>query len=183
MDIKGILKALRLNEEKVSFFLGVLAIFLVVALLVNYFNSVNRENTSSTATAIEATETAQGEIKSLDAASTVTLPAEYEIKAGDSLWKISDKVYGSGYSWTAIYEANKQVISNPSVIRVGTKITIPKVESVKTIEHTVVKGDTVWDIAQTYCGDGFAWQAIATENKLENARLITPGMVLRVRCR
>lgn len=44
--------------------------------------------------------------------------------------------------------------------------------------HTVVKGDSLWNIAVTYYGDGFKWTEIATENKLANASLIEVGQEL-----
>ena len=44
--------------------------------------------------------------------------------------------------------------------------------------HKVQKGETLWQIAVTYYGDGFKWVDIATENKLENASLIDVGQEL-----
>lgn len=44
--------------------------------------------------------------------------------------------------------------------------------------HTVIKGDSLWNIAVTYYGDGFKWTEIATENKLANASLIEVGQEL-----
>jgi nucleoid-associated protein YgaU len=51
---------------------------------------------------------------------------EYIVKKGDSLYKISQKVYGSGNDWKKIYEANSAVISNPKKLKVGTKLLIPQ---------------------------------------------------------
>ena len=48
------------------------------------------------------------------------------MKKGDSLWKIAKKYYGSGGKYTKIYNANKNQIKNPNLIRVGMKLKIPK---------------------------------------------------------
>lgn len=50
----------------------------------------------------------------------------YTVKKGDSLWKIAKKYYGSGGKYTKIYNANKNQIKNPNLIRVGMKLKIPK---------------------------------------------------------
>ena len=49
----------------------------------------------------------------------------YMVKAGDSLWKIARKYYGSGSKWTLIFEANRDKINNPNSIRVGQVLIIP----------------------------------------------------------
>lgn len=50
----------------------------------------------------------------------------YEIKKGDSLWKIADTVYGNGADYPKIFEANKEVIKDPDLIFPGQMIRIPK---------------------------------------------------------
>ncbi len=50
----------------------------------------------------------------------------YEIQAGDSLWKVAEKVYGNGSKYTKIFEENKEVIKDPDLIYPGQKIRIPK---------------------------------------------------------
>jgi nucleoid-associated protein YgaU len=49
----------------------------------------------------------------------------YTVQAGDSLWKISQKLYGDGNQWRRIYEANKDTIKDPDVIHPGQTFTIP----------------------------------------------------------
>lgn len=49
----------------------------------------------------------------------------YTVKSGDCLWKIAKQFYGDGAKYTKIYEANKDKISNPSLIYVGQVLTIP----------------------------------------------------------
>ena len=44
---------------------------------------------------------------------------------GETLWKISEKYYNSGFEWRRIYEANKDKIKNPNQIYVWQKFLIP----------------------------------------------------------
>lgn len=50
----------------------------------------------------------------------------YVIEKGDTLWKIAEKAYGNGAKYTAIVEANKEVIKDADKIFPGQKIRIPK---------------------------------------------------------
>ncbi|MGZ5133709.1 MAG: LysM peptidoglycan-binding domain-containing protein [Flavitalea sp.] len=51
---------------------------------------------------------------------------EYEVVKGDSLSKIGKKF---GIAWKEIYEANKNIISNPDLIQPGWKLKIPQKSS------------------------------------------------------
>ena len=178
--VKDILKKLKLNEDTISSVLGVLAVVLVVYLVWGYFKNVNREKTTSTNT--EATSSAQ--MTDLTKISQDSLPVDYVVQSGDSLWKIAQTVYGSGYEWTKIYSANKGKVANPSVLWVGTTITLPKLESATaaTTEYTVVAGDNLWNIGVRLCNSGFVWSQIAADNNLANPGTIHRGNVLKVRC-
>lgn len=50
----------------------------------------------------------------------------YVIEKGDTLWKIAEKAYGNGAKYTAIVDANKEVIKDADKIFPGQKIRIPK---------------------------------------------------------
>ncbi|MGX2968551.1 peptidoglycan-binding protein LysM [Ursidibacter arcticus] len=50
----------------------------------------------------------------------------YVIQKGDTLWKIAEKAYGNGAKYTAIVDANKEVIKDADKIFPGQKIRIPK---------------------------------------------------------
>ncbi|OGY26246.1 MAG: hypothetical protein A2Z24_01525 [Candidatus Woykebacteria bacterium RBG_16_44_10] len=100
---------------------------------------------------------------------------------GDSLWKISTRLYGTGYNWVLIAQENK--LANPNIIHAGNLLTVPKAETqVRT--YTVVRGDSLWSISERYYGTGFQWYKIRDANSgkvgvLSNGRpLITPGRVL-----
>ena len=49
----------------------------------------------------------------------------HTIKKGDTLWGIAKKYYGSGAQYTRIVEANRDVISDPNNVPIGTVLTIP----------------------------------------------------------
>ena len=114
----------------------------------------------------------------------VELPAKYTVVAGDHLWKISERFYGTGSNWTLIAAQNG--LANPNIIHSGNEFAIPKADAKisSTGTHTVVKGDTLWDIAHSTYGSGFEWTKIRDANKgeigtLSNGRpLIVPGQVL-----
>ncbi len=51
---------------------------------------------------------------------------QYTVAKGDSLWKISVEVYGDGYAWPKVWEANKDQIANPNLIEIGMVLKMPK---------------------------------------------------------
>jgi len=52
--------------------------------------------------------------------------SEYTVVKGDNLWEIAVAVYGDGYQWVRIYEANYEKIgSNPGLIFAGTTLLLP----------------------------------------------------------
>ncbi len=51
---------------------------------------------------------------------------EYVVVNGDSLTTISDKVYGTMHRWKQIFEANRDLLSDPDRLKVGMKLRIPE---------------------------------------------------------
>jgi len=62
-------------------------------------------------------------------ASTAPAPAgsaqSYTVVSGDTLSKIAKHFYGNANRWREIFEANRDQISNPDLIRPGQVFTIP----------------------------------------------------------
>jgi len=52
----------------------------------------------------------------------------YTVQKDDTLQKISKKLFGSYGKWYKIYEANKNKIKNPNLLRPGTVLKIPAVK-------------------------------------------------------
>jgi nucleoid-associated protein YgaU len=49
----------------------------------------------------------------------------YTVQPGDTLSGIAKKIYGDFRLWPIIYEANRDKISSPNLIRVGMELLIP----------------------------------------------------------
>lgn len=181
---KNLLKKLKLNESTISMILGVLVVLVVGALVINYFRNIRQPKTGQVSEEKPPTE----EVKLED------LPTVYKVQAGDSLWKIAEKTYGSGYNWVDIARENN--LKNPNLITPGQELTLPKAEVIKPKlaektspsyeeaingdTYTVVKGDHLWGIAVRAYGDGYQWVKIAHENQLANPNLIHPGNTLKI---
>ena len=52
----------------------------------------------------------------------------YTVQKDDTLQKISKKIFGSYGKWYKIYEANKDKIKNPNILKPGTVLTIPSIK-------------------------------------------------------
>jgi len=50
----------------------------------------------------------------------------YEVVSGDTLGKISKEFYGDAMQYMKIFEANRDILDNPDLIKVGQKLRIPK---------------------------------------------------------
>lgn len=121
---------------------------------------------------------------------TVT-PSKYTVVQGDTLSGIADR-YGLPGGWQGLYERNKGVIgSDADRIEIGTVLklkgtagTRAPVTPAKT--HTVVKGDTLYDIAKANgVGDGGldTWKPLYEANRKvvgDNPHLIFPGQKLTI---
>jgi len=168
----------------VSTALGILIVIVVGMLTYRYFRqekevSVQKESTEEPPEA-EGVPTPPAE-----------LPVVYKVVRGDTLWRIAEKFYRSGYNWVDI--ARENGLKNPNLISVGQSLKIPdvkprtvtvaKVASIRPGKYTVQKGDWLSKIALRAYGDMFAWEKIYEANKETigpNPHLIEPGMVLTI---
>lgn len=169
MDLKSILKSLKLNESTISMVLGAIVIVVVGVLVVNYFKDRGSTIPGLTEESVGRTHT---------------------VVAGETLWSIAEKYYGSGFNWVDISSTNS--LENPGAIETGQKLTIPDVTpklatAVKPASETnaisgatyeVVGGDNLWTIAVRAYGDGYRWVEIARENNLANPDVIHAGNIL-----
>ena len=71
--------------------------------------------------------TAQTSSASQPSGSKPAEPHFYEVKKGDTLWKIAEEVYGKGHGDKnkIIFEANKPMLKSPEKIFPGQKLRIP----------------------------------------------------------
>ncbi len=55
----------------------------------------------------------------------VSTAGTYVVMPGDCLWSIAAKMLGSGTKWSAIYEANKDIVKDAGLIYAGQILTLP----------------------------------------------------------
>jgi nucleoid-associated protein YgaU len=189
LNLKNILKNLKIHESTISMILGAIVIVVLGVIVVNYFRNVNRGDLPSGPTA--TTESGQPRVQRGEG------PVTYTVSEGESLWAIAEAQYGSGYNWVDIAQAND--IADPDGIEVGQELSIPDVEpreltakevvmeevdleseAISGGTYTVQKGDSLWDIAVRAYGDGYQWVKIADENGLVNPNIIHAGNVLTI---
>ena len=99
----------------------------------------------------------------------------YRVKAGDTLWKISKKFLNSGPRYTEIMDDNgltNDMIFPGQVLRIY-------ISDSDEYFYTVKKGDTLWNIAKTYLGDGNRYVQIMHLNNLKNGN-IKIGQILKM---
>lgn len=172
-DLKNFLKSLKLNESTISAVLGAIVILVTGVLVVNYFREKGKEKLITPESRSPVEQKAE-------------LPTTYTVSKGDSLWKIAEKYYGSGYNWIDLAKENH--LTNPNLISEGQVLKVPATtlrekpreisNSISGATYEVVKGDNLWNIAVRAYGDGYQWLKIAKENKLANPNLIHPGNIL-----
>lgn len=103
----------------------------------------------------------------------VAISTAYTVQAGDTLWKIAQKVYGNGALWNKIYADNKATIKDPNKIYVGQVIMIYPIVGDGTVitsgnstgNYVVQSGDTLWKIAKKKYGKSSKWRKIYKANK------------------
>lgn len=179
MSFKNYIKQLALPESYISITLGFLVVLVAGLLVYNY--ATKNKSSEQSSTEITSEEKAPGE--------KMELPTNHTVDEGETLWSIAEKFYNSGYNWVTIASENK--LSDPSDIKVGQVLALPKAEIIRPDSeniaatsteipktYTVTAGDYLWKIAVEQYGDGFAWTKIARANNLANPNLIHPGNVL-----
>ncbi|OGD81396.1 hypothetical protein A2572_01185 [Candidatus Collierbacteria bacterium RIFOXYD1_FULL_40_9] len=190
-NLKNILKTFKMNEDKFSTLLGIVVVFLMGVMIVNYFKSAKLniwkggllDNGATTTMSEEKNDSSDNEVDT------------YKVVKGDDLWHIAEKHYESGYNYVDIIRENKLPANGK--IEPGMELKLPRVEAKKiTIkmnkteknagEKVVVavtptptktagtidldtyitqKGDSLWTISVRAYGDGFKWTKIYWENK------------------
>ncbi|WP_298990067.1 LysM peptidoglycan-binding domain-containing protein [uncultured Pseudokineococcus sp.] len=108
----------------------------------------------------------------------------YTVRSGDTLGAIAARF---GTSWRAIYDANRDRISNPNAIYVGQVLRVPggggggggETPAPSGGSYTVRSGDTLSRIA---AANGTTWQAVYAANRstVSNPNAIYVGQVLQL---
>ena len=185
MNLKKLLKTIKLNESSISMVLGIFVIIIVATLIVKYLkadrNTIPQELLTGT--------------------NSIALNAKtHKVEKGENLWMIATKYYGDGFKWVDIATENK--LANAGVIETGQELVIPELETaeeatddliatdtsvsatvtnenaITAATYEVAKGDSLWKIAIRAYGDGYKWVEIARENKISHPNIIHPGNIL-----
>lgn len=94
----------------------------------------------------------------------------YRVRRGDTLMKIAFETYGDLYRWKDLFEANRDVISNPNSLPPGKTIKFEKpstpVEIQRNGEKYLIKlGDTLGTISNDVYGTQKKWRRIYKNNR------------------
>jgi len=98
----------------------------------------NTTDPGDTAVQDKLSETVPAQIDTPEApaSDTTTADAEtesgaqtYTVQSGDTLWKISEQVYGNGSRYMNIFEANTDLLETPDQILPGQKLHIPELDT------------------------------------------------------
>jgi len=172
LDLKKILKTIKLNESSISLMLGIIVV-LIAGILVS--KNIKNNNGTIPQELLNNENSIENKVKT------------HKVAKGENLWQISVKYYGDGFKWVDIATENK--LANASEIEVGQELVIPELENltetsetqeISTDSYTIVKGDSLWSIAVRSYGDGYAWTKIAKANNLSHPSLIHVGNVLKI---
>lgn len=120
-------------------------------------------------------------------------PRTYTVEAGDNMFRISEKVFGSDRYWQAIAQANPTI--DPTRLRIGQQLRLPARDDVveeeiddidapaNTVVHTVGAGENLSRIAQQYYNDPTQWNLIYNANRDRigsNPDRLQAGMKLQI---
>jgi nucleoid-associated protein YgaU len=108
------------------------------------------------------------------------------VQAGDTLWVLARKYLGRATDWSLLAARNPQVTA-PTRLQVGTLLLLPDIAAARAPDPgsrqqvRVVRGESLWALAQLRYGNGVAWSCIAQANpSLQNTDLIFPGQRLTI---
>jgi nucleoid-associated protein YgaU len=112
-----------------------------------------------------------------------TRPRTYEVRPGDTLFRIAQNELGDGRRWTEIFLLNRVLIRNPEQIFAGQVLTLPPAGPPTgpiPILYVVKPGDTLSGIARAKLGDAGRWREIFDLNRdvITNPDRVIPGQVL-----
>lgn len=106
-----------------------------------------------------------------------------EIEPGDSFWLISERAYGTGAYFKALYRFHEASIAEPDRLPVGQSLEIPSLETLRELfpedvpsdtsstdvarlrSYRTKRGDTALSVAQSQLGDASRWTEVFRLNQ------------------
>jgi nucleoid-associated protein YgaU len=106
-----------------------------------------------------------------------------EIRPGDSFWLISERAYGTGAYFKALYRFHEASIAEPDRLPVGQSLEIPSLETLRELfpedvpsdtsstevarlrTYRTKRGDTALSVAQAELGDASRWTEVFRLNQ------------------
>lgn len=157
------------NQTQLSFILGALVVIIVAILLFQFFNTANplqpQQVANTVAPAATITTNSNQSVPPTVEPRMTTSPSA----SATSTPTVAPKVTATAQA-TATPKASAQAQATPSTKPAGTN----------GAQYTVQAGDTLWQIAETRYGTGFAWKEIAKANNITEGGMITTGTVLNL---
>lgn len=107
-------------------------------------------------------------------ASAQTSSASYTVRTGDDLWTIAERTLGDGRQWRSIAALNPGLEDPLTELHAGRRLVLPDQPQVLTAttshrhssQVTVVRGDTLSELAQEHLGKASRWPRIAHANAI-----------------
>jgi nucleoid-associated protein YgaU len=101
------------------------------------------------------------------------------VHAGDSLWNLSRRYFGTGLRWRD-WLASNPVLRDPRLLRPGMRLMVPRAQATLPARTFVVRaGDSLWRLAASEYGNGALWSCLLRANpRLRDPAVIFPGRLL-----
>jgi nucleoid-associated protein YgaU len=111
---------------------GIVAEKIRPGMTINLPDESEVKGTTSSSSSSNSATPAGAEIKPDTTGGPIDGKTEYEVQSGDSLARISMKLYGNSAKWQAIYDLNKdQIGPDPAKVKVKTVLKLPEPPTVK----------------------------------------------------
>ncbi len=101
-------------------------------------------------------------------------------KNQDSKQKSSQEKKNDSKNSSDSKDSNKKDDGKTSSDKSNNNSSQPKVGQGLPTSHVVIKGESLWKLAQQYYNDGYKWTVIAKENKLTNPDVLYSGTKLTI---
>ena len=144
------------QDNYAGLILGAIIVVILGLLVANFFSKRNQEIGNGVNTSQAQEQQAENS-------------TQYKVVSGDSLSKISEKLYGSGDMWPVLARVNN--IANPSLIYADTNLEIPAKEKAQELKtqmtqttYQIQTGETLFTIAEKMYGNGSKWIVLDQAN-------------------